>query len=169
MTRDRYDRALAHVVTIDGAGPRLWLNQAMVERGAARVRLYPSTAARGQELLDLEAAARSSDEGLWTLRDYAVRDASEVTVEAGGFVLVEATLGEHLPIDPEQRFAPACLRALEEADIAVAIERAAASTCGLGSGTRALLRGWISEGELELTHPWHVQVVESAPPPSPEP
>ncbi|MEM8617654.1 MAG: thermonuclease family protein [Pseudomonadota bacterium] len=169
VTRDRYDRALAHVVTVDGAGPRLWLNQAMVERGAARVRLYPSTAARGQELLDLEAAARSADEGLWTLRDYAVRDASEVTVEAGGFVLVEATLGERLPVDPEQRFAPACLRALDGADIVVAIERAAASTCGLGFGTRALLRGWISEGALELTHPWHVQLVESAPPPPPLP
>ena len=38
ITRDRYDRALAHVVTIDGAGPETWLNAAMLERGAAWVR-----------------------------------------------------------------------------------------------------------------------------------
>ena len=46
LTRDRYDRALAHVVTIDGAGPKLWLNKEMIDAGAAWVRLYPSTAAR---------------------------------------------------------------------------------------------------------------------------
>lgn len=34
ITRDRYDRALAHVVTTDGKGPKLWLNIAMVVRGA---------------------------------------------------------------------------------------------------------------------------------------
>lgn len=34
ITRDRYDRALAHVVTTDGKGPKLWLNRAMVVRGA---------------------------------------------------------------------------------------------------------------------------------------
>ncbi|MEO1554234.1 MAG: thermonuclease family protein, partial [Pseudomonadota bacterium] len=51
ITRDRYDRALAHIVTLDSAGPQIWLNHEMVARGAARVRLYSSTSARGQDLL----------------------------------------------------------------------------------------------------------------------
>lgn len=37
LTRDRYDRALAHVVTTDALGPRLWLNSEMVKKGGARV------------------------------------------------------------------------------------------------------------------------------------
>ena len=35
ITRDRYDRALAHVITIDGIGPTIWLNRVMLERGGA--------------------------------------------------------------------------------------------------------------------------------------
>ena len=160
VTRDRYDRALAHVVTIDGAGPRLWLNQAMIVRGAARVRLYPSTAARGQELLDLETAARSAREGLWALGPYRTREAAIVADDDRGFVLVEATLGDRLEVDPDSRFAPACRRAIQQSELTVSVDRAAASICGLDSGTAVLLRGWISGGELDLTHPWHVQTVE---------
>lgn len=43
LTRDRYDRALAHVVTTDALGPDLWLNREMVARGGARMRVYPDT------------------------------------------------------------------------------------------------------------------------------
>ncbi len=157
VTRDRYDRALAHVVTVDGAGPRLWLNQAMIVRGAARVRLYPSTAALGQELLDLEASARSAREGLWALGPYRVRSAATMTIDDRGFVLVEGKLGDRLEIDTEARFAPACRRAVENSTLTISVDRAAASTCGLESGTAVLLRGWVSDGELDLAHPWHVQ------------
>lgn len=37
LTRDRYDRALAHVITRDGAGPELWLNMELIKRGAGAV------------------------------------------------------------------------------------------------------------------------------------
>ncbi|MCR9269229.1 MAG: thermonuclease family protein [Hyphomonadaceae bacterium] len=159
LTRDRYDRALAHVVTIDGAGPKLWLNQAMIVRGAARVRLYPSTAARGQDLLALEAAARETREGLWRERAYAVQDAATLAPETDGFVLVSATLGPARPLAPNQPFPPACFRTLAESDLIVSVRRAAASTCGLDVGTRVLIRGWVSEGEIDLTHPWHVEIL----------
>ena len=33
LTRDRYQRALAHAVTIDGKGAPVWLNRAMLEAG----------------------------------------------------------------------------------------------------------------------------------------
>ena len=65
ITRDRYDRALAHVRTIDGSGPAVWLNEAMIARGGAWVRLYPDTAARGDELLTLEQTVRDAAQGVW--------------------------------------------------------------------------------------------------------
>ena len=43
MTRDRYDRALAHVETADAKGPHYWLNAEMLRRGGARLRIYPDT------------------------------------------------------------------------------------------------------------------------------
>jgi endonuclease YncB( thermonuclease family) len=45
LTRDRYDRALAHAQTVDALGPTLWLNAEMVKRGGARVRVHPDTSA----------------------------------------------------------------------------------------------------------------------------
>lgn len=158
ITRDRYDRALAHVVTTDGKGPKLWLNRAMVVRGAARVSLYPSTAARGQELLLLEAAAREAREGLWARRPYAVRDAADLPLETRGYLLIAATLGDSLPIDPERQYAPSCLHSLEEAELVLAVRRAAASACGFQAGTRVILRGWVADGEIDLSHPWHLEI-----------
>lgn len=58
LTRDRYDRALAHVVTTDALGPRLWLNAEMVKKGGARVRVYPDTAAANAPLIKMESKAR---------------------------------------------------------------------------------------------------------------
>jgi micrococcal nuclease len=60
LTRDRYDRALAHVMTTDALGPDLWLNREMV----ARVRVYPDTAAANDLLLAPEAEARIAGLGL---------------------------------------------------------------------------------------------------------
>jgi len=63
LTRDRYDRALAHVMTTDALGPDLWLNREMVERGGARV--YPDMAGANDLLLAPEAEARAAGRGLW--------------------------------------------------------------------------------------------------------
>jgi endonuclease YncB( thermonuclease family) len=158
LTRDRYDRALAHVVTIDGAGPKLWLNREMLEAGAAWVRLYPSTAARGAELLDHEALARSERRGLWARSDYAVQDAMKVAPDAGGFFFIRGVLGATVPVPEETRYPPACLRGLEGAALLLSVRKDAATACGLADGTEVLIRGRISEGKLDLSHPFHLSV-----------
>ena len=160
LTRDRYDRALAHVITIDGAGSTVWLNRAMIEHGAARVRLYPSTGKRGQELLALEDAARVARKGLWAKPDYQVRDASEIDASARGFHVINGTLGEPLADASEDRYKPACLRALRGVSLKVRVRASARSACGLANGTPVRLRGWVSEQELELSHPWHVEFLD---------
>lgn len=156
LTRDKYDRALAHVVTADGAGPDLWLNAELIARGAAWVRLYPDTAARGDTLLALEAEARADERGLWQTATYRLRSAAAVTEETRGFRVVEAVLGPSLPIDPDAPYPPACLRRLEGAALRLSIRQSARSACGLMTGTRVIVRGYVSDLELDLTYPRHL-------------
>ena len=158
ITRDRYDRALAHVITIDGIGPTVWLNQVMLERGGAWVRLYPSTAKRGQDLLMAESEARAQKLGLWALNPYHAVDASRLSDETRGFRIVSAVLGNALQIEQTEQFAPTCRRALEGSTLTLSIRRAAASSCGLASGQSVTLRGYVSDGTLELSHPWHLEL-----------
>lgn len=160
ITRDRYDRALAHVVTIDGAGPDVWLNAEMLKRGGAWVRLYPDTAARGDELLGLEAEARANETGLWPSIDYRARTAGVVTSDLRGFRLIRARLGEALPVPTDTRYPPACRRALEDADLTLSIRRDARTACNLPNGADVLVRGYISNLELDLTYPRHLEVIE---------
>lgn len=160
ITRDRYDRALAHVITIDGIGPTIWLNRVMLERGGAWVRLYPSTAKRGQDLLIAEAAARSEQRGLWALSPYRSVDASHLSADARGFRIVSAVLGEPIAIDPSEPYPPVCRRSLEGSALTLSVRRAAASTCGMASARAVTLRGYVSDGTLELSHPWHLELSE---------
>lgn len=158
LTRDRYDRALAHVVTMDAAGPRLWLNHEMVARGAARVRLFGSTAAHGKDLLDAEALARTEQSGLWALADYAPRKASELDSTDRGFLMIHATLSAFAPATEDDQFAPACRRLLSASAIVLRVDRDANSACGIASGTSVELRGWLADGELRLQHPLHLSI-----------
>ncbi|GAB5456262.1 MAG: hypothetical protein Hens2KO_24910 [Henriciella sp.] len=161
LTRDRYDRALAHVVTIDGAGPKLWLNREMIASGAAWVRLYPSTAAQGQDLLDIERGARSERQGLWARSTYAERKAHQMDPSAAGFFFVRGQIGATVPVDAETRYPPACLRRFEDAALLLSVRRDAATACGLADGTEVLVRGRVREGALDLSHPFHLEVSEA--------
>lgn len=161
VTRDRYDRALAHVVTVDATGERFWLNREMIARGGARVRLYASTGARAQELAETETAARTAGLGLWGLSDYAVRDAAEFDDDQSGFVILTARLGERFMTAEQSRYPPACLRRLDGARISLRVDRDAASACGMANGAVVELRGWLADGTLSLRHPLHLRQIEN--------
>lgn len=91
LSRDRYDRALAHVIASNETGSDVWLNGYMVRQGAARVRTYPDNARRVRQLLKLEDEARRAKRGLWALDDYRVRAPADL----GGtpaFSIVEGVL-----------------------------------------------------------------------------
>ena len=159
ITRDRYDRALAHVVTVDGAGEEVWLNQAMIEHGGAWVRLYPDTAARGQDLLALEHLAREARRGLWADPHYAVQNAAHVDETARGFVLVYGQLGAQIAGPETERFPPACYRGLDGSPIHLSVRRDARTVCSLPDGTDILVRGYVSAGTLDLTYPLHLEQI----------
>lgn len=157
LTRDRYDRALAHLKTADAAGPTLWVNLQLVKRGAVRVRLYPDTDRGGAFLLEAERKARETEEGLWAESAYAIRPAGRIGDDARGFMLVDATLGEPTGRPGEEERTILCSRTLQEAGLVLDIAFSAREACDLSAGTRVHMRGWVSSGRMELVHPLHIE------------
>ena len=84
--KDRLDRTLAQVQDADS---RRWIEGAMLEAGAARVRTSPDDRAPAKPMLAHEAAARRAERGLWTMPLYGVRLPDEVAAFDEGFMLVE--------------------------------------------------------------------------------
>ena len=156
LTRDRYDRALAHVETADAKGPAYWVNAEMLRRGGARMRVYPDTSAGSEALVDAERAAREARIGLWKEADYLPLRASAVTPETRGFMIVLAEFGGRASA-PVETYGdpPACSRQTIGGALIIDIEESAEALCDTEAGTRAELRGWVSGGRLELVHPLH--------------
>ena len=157
LTRDRYDRALAHVQTADARGEPLWVNEALVRRGAARVRMYPDTSGAGAALFAAEDAAREETLGLWALKAYQPVEAGRVPHDARGFILVTGVLGGQKDVRSDRDATAACLRGLQGASLIVRIERTAAELCEVPAGGEVELRGWVSGGEIEINHPLHLR------------
>ncbi|MFN7180438.1 thermonuclease family protein [Hyphomonas sp.] len=154
LTRDRYDRALAHVVTTDALGPRLWLNAEMVKKGGARVRVYPDTAAANAPLIEMEKKAREDGRGLWKENAWPIHDAARLPEEAARFQMIEATSGAMQGSD--ERFA-VCEIALQGAALILEIQKSAAELCQLPDGTRIRARGFLKDGRLEISHPLNLE------------
>ena len=123
LTRDRYDRALAHVATIDSLGPRYWLNAEMVRRGGARVRAYPDTAKANAPLLAMEAEARVERRGLWRMQAYAVADASDLPESYSGFRLV---IGHVSGMQGADAPGAVCLLSLRDSPLVLEVQTGAA-------------------------------------------
>lgn len=153
LTRDRYDRALAYVVTADDLGPVFWLNQEMARRGGARVRVYPDTAARGEHLFAAERLARVEAVGLWGEAVYRILPSQEMESDVRGFRIIRAN-GLNPVVSSEPRYA--C--SLKTADSAFWIDVGpAASDICAAPPTGALVRGYVRDGRLELTHGLNIE------------
>ncbi|MEP3653898.1 MAG: thermonuclease family protein [Litorimonas sp.] len=73
-TRDRFERAVAQVYTMDSFGqPDLWVQGEMVRLGLARVYSWKGELADMAALYALETEARDRSRGLWASSFYAVR------------------------------------------------------------------------------------------------
>ena len=72
---DRYDRALAHVFVETPEGP-IWVQQAMVAEGLARVYSFPDNRKCLDLLFAAEGRARLAGLGIWTDPYYSVRAAN---------------------------------------------------------------------------------------------
>lgn len=83
--RDRYGRALAHLVRDDG----LWVQGTMLRQGHARVYSFPDNRALVVEMLALERQARTERAGIWALPYYRVRNPDETRQDIDSFQIVE--------------------------------------------------------------------------------
>lgn len=79
------ETALAHVFVQSEGGRWIWLQQAMVARGAAFARPRKDNPERGAELLAAEAQARAAHLGLWAQPAYRVRTSAQIEREADNF------------------------------------------------------------------------------------
>lgn len=127
LTRDRYDRALSHVMTTDALGPDLWLNREMVARGGARV--YPDAAGANDLLLAPEADARAANLGLWVTKAYRIPVAARLSTEEQG---------------------ASCELCLTGSALTLEIKRSAAALCQVQAGTPVRVRGYVYGGKLEI-------------------
>ncbi len=155
LTRDRYQRALAHAVTIDGKGAPVWLNRAMLEGGGAWVRLYADTDAGAEVLLRVEADARAAGLGLWGETEYSNTDMMDLTGAQTGFVLATGTFLAADAPHQDGTSGIACIARFQDSDIQVFVTFAAAEICSLPTQTRLHLRGWLRAGVLRLNHQGH--------------
>lgn len=83
--QDAYGRTLAHLRRKQG---RVWVQGALLDAGAARVRTYADNRALAAEMLEREAKARRAGKGLWSDQAFSVLLPQEA-VRARGFAIVE--------------------------------------------------------------------------------
>lgn len=94
LTRDRYDRALAHAFVQTESGERIWINEAVVEAGAAWVRLYPDTKRGSEAFWEVEDRARHQKLGLWAENAPTFRDRSELPDSRFVIINTQSVLSE---------------------------------------------------------------------------
>lgn len=157
LSRDGYERALAHVIARDEVGGEVWLNGMMVRQGAGRVRTYTDNARRARKLLALEAEARAAKRGLWGEAHWRVRGLDDLA-DAPNFAIIEGEIASvgAMAGDGEAWLSPGGIRfvvgeRLGVADVAIAV------------GKRVRLRGRIDtrdgEPKIRVTHWAQVEAV----------
>lgn len=161
--KDRYGRALAHVVRTDG----LWLQAAMLEAGLARVYSFRDNRALIEPMLAHEQAARQAWRGMWDHPAYAIQTPETAPDLIDSFQLIEGRVLDaavvrkrgYVNFGPDYRtdftivVAPRDRRAFE----------AAGRTIESYIGHWVRVRGWIESYNgpmIEATHPEQIEVLD---------
>lgn len=84
--------ALAQLFVRTEGGRWIWVQDAMVREGMARVRTWPDNHARFKTLYADEARARAEKKGIWSDRAFAVRGADKIKADEKGFQIVEGAV-----------------------------------------------------------------------------
>lgn len=176
---DRHERVIAHLF-VARDDQRMWVQQALVARGHARVHAAPGASACLAHLLEAEGRARSSNLGLWAHAAYQMRPAdrpTELLRYASTYQLVSGTVAK---VTGSRTLAILELASSEPASIEgsgrrtqrtrIVWKRGVAALDGdvrSLEGAQILVRGWIDNRgnpEMELLVPGQLEVTASAAP-----
>lgn len=161
--RDRWQRALAHVLLDDGT----WVQGHLLQRGFARVYTWPRTSTGARRMLDLERTARANRRGIWAERFYRIRNPSETWGDLDSWQIVEGRVVDAATVrgtgylnfgldwrnDFTFRLEPDARRAFRKAGVDLADL----------AGLRVRGRGWVypTNGPMiDLTHPAQLEILE---------
>lgn len=164
---DRHGRALAQV-TVTGDAP-VWVQQAMLLQGQARVYSFPDNRSCLPELIAAETRARAAGVGIWTDSYYRVRRAdrpADLANLTGHYELVEGRVlvAERLGAQVFLNFG----RYFKEDFTAVIDARALRLFADTGldparlGGALVRVRGWIDDRDgprIAVTHPEQIEVL----------
>lgn len=169
--RDRYRRALAHLVRGDG----LWIQGAMLRAGMARVYTFADNRALAAEMYAAERAARAAGRGIWSHPRYRVRAPGELDDAIGSFQVVEGRVlaaeivrsgrlyvnfGEDWRSDFTIAVAPRDRKRFEAAWAGAGLAPVSAL-----AGRRIRVRGWLRARNGPLVEADHPEQIELADPP----
>lgn len=164
---DRYGRSLGQLFT---TGPEpVWVQQAMLTQGMARVYSFPDNRRCLPELLAAESRARSMKLGIWSEPFYTVRRAdrpSAMLPLQGHYELVE---GRVLLAEMAQGRVFLNFGRFWKEDFTAVIDRAALALFADGGidpqklgGALIRVRGWVDINDgprIEVTHPEQIEVL----------
>lgn len=165
--KDRYGRALAQMFVL--GDPEIWVQEAMVAAGLARVYSFPDNRKCLVELYAAESSARTNRLGIWSDPYYSVRIADEpraIADRAGHFELVEGRV-----LKAEKAGARVYLnfgRLWKEDFTAVIDGPALAQFAGSTidplklAGALVRIRGWVDDRDgprILVTHPEQIEVL----------
>lgn len=168
---DRYGHALAQVFAVDGE-KRVWLQQALVGQGLARVYSFADNRACTAELLASEKEARTKRRGLWRSSAYRIQDATDL--ERLGRLIHSYQLIEGTVVAVGEGRGRLYLNFAEDwrRDFTVSVERKnvrAFTHAGIDlkdfAGKRVRARGWLAWWNgpmIEATHPEQLEVLPGA-------
>ena len=176
---DRHGRVLAHVF-VPQEGQHVWLQQAMLNQGLARVYTFKDNRACAAELLTTERGARAAARGIWSDPFYAIRDAADaddLNRLLGRFEIVEgavksaALVRGKLYLNFGQDYRSDFTVTVGERDIRIFLQDERWSELLQGgeersrpleqfAGKQLRMRGWLSRNngpEIVATHPEQIE------------
>ena len=164
---DRHGRALGHLF-IEGEPP-VWVQQAMVSAGLARVYSFPDNRACLVELMAEETRARAMKLGIWTDPYYTVRRADRPETLAGRAGHYELVEGRVLLADRVGGRVYLNFGRFWKEDFTAVIDAPALRMFGdsgldplLLEGALVRVRGWLDNRDgprVEVTHPEQIEVL----------
>ena len=168
--RDRYDRALAQLYTLNEKDhPDLWLQEEMVRLGMARVYTWPDTIQDSQKLYRAEQEARAGGRGIWSNSFYNIRcpEPNMLAQDVDSFQIVEGIITSAADIRGRVYLN---FGADYKTDFTIAIakrDRKRFKKAGLDpmslEGAKVRVRGWIelmNGPTIWLDHPERLEILD---------